>query len=62
MEQMNDGGWLWLVVDVLFVAALAAALAFGVMKYRRRYRGETPQERSREHDQRRHRHEAAGKG
>ena len=28
-------GWLWLVIDVCFVAALAAALAYGVVHVRR---------------------------
>jgi hypothetical protein len=62
MEPVSDGGWLWLVIDVLFVTALAAALVYGTIKYHRRYGDATPQERSRAHDQRRHRHEATGKG
>lgn len=33
----NDaGGWLWLVIDVAFVAALAAALVYGVNMWRKR--------------------------
>lgn len=30
------GGWMWLVLDVLAVAVLAAALAYGVMVWRKR--------------------------
>jgi len=30
------GGWMWLMLDVLAVAVLAAALAYGVMVWRRR--------------------------
>jgi hypothetical protein len=35
---MDDqgGGWLWALVDVVFVAVLAAALAYGIMAWRRR--------------------------
>ena len=35
---MTEGasGWLWLIVDVVFVAALAAALAYGVIRAKRR--------------------------
>jgi hypothetical protein len=34
---MNDaGGWLWLVIDVGAVAVLGVAIAYGVMKARRR--------------------------
>lgn len=29
------GGWLWLVIDVLMVVALAAAIIYGTVKYRR---------------------------
>jgi type IV secretory pathway VirB2 component (pilin) len=34
MESL--GGYLWLVIDVVFVAALATALAFGLVQWRRR--------------------------
>ena len=30
------GGWLWLVIDVAFVAALAAGLVYGVNTWRKR--------------------------
>jgi hypothetical protein len=34
---MNDaGGWIWLVIDVGFVAVFAAVLAYGTIWYRRR--------------------------
>jgi uncharacterized iron-regulated membrane protein len=32
----DAGGWLWLVIDVAFVLLLAAALAYGVVIWRRR--------------------------
>ena len=39
---MNDpGGWLWLVIDVGFVAALGAALAYGIFRWRRRPKSPT---------------------
>ena len=34
---MSDfGGWLWLVIDVIFVALLAAGLIWGIMMWRSR--------------------------
>ena len=34
---MSDaGGWLWLVIDVIFVLALAFALVYGTMQWRAR--------------------------
>jgi uncharacterized protein involved in outer membrane biogenesis len=35
---MDQGGWLWAVVDIVFVAVLAAALVYGVFAWRRRSR------------------------
>jgi hypothetical protein len=37
---MSDeaGGWLWLLIDVAFVAELAAALFYGIAMWRRRRR------------------------
>lgn len=29
------GGWLWLLIDVLMVLALAAAIVYGAVAYRR---------------------------
>ena len=42
---MNDpGGWLWLVIDVVFVAALAGAMIWGTLMWRsRRQRDHTEQ-------------------
>lgn len=44
---MNDdvGGWLWLLIDVAFVAALGAALIYGVVAYRNRSRNPTVEQR-----------------
>ena len=35
---MNEeaGGWLWFLIDVAFVAVLAAALIYGIVVWRRR--------------------------
>jgi len=36
---MHDyGGWMWFLIDVGLVAILAAALVYGVVMWRRRYR------------------------
>ena len=36
---MNDaGGWMWLVIDVIFVLALAFALIYGPMQWSARRR------------------------
>ncbi|MGK9164867.1 hypothetical protein KXR53_01135 [Inquilinus limosus] len=35
---MDIGGWLWLVVDVLLVALLAAGMIYGTMQWRHRNR------------------------
>jgi hypothetical protein len=36
---MDDaGGWLWLLIDVVFVAILAAGLGYGIMMWRSRRR------------------------
>jgi hypothetical protein len=42
---MNDlGSWLWLVIDVAFVALLGAALVWGTLMWRsRRNRAQTEQ-------------------
>jgi hypothetical protein len=32
----DAGGWLWLVIDVIFVVALAGALFYGMTRWRRR--------------------------
>ena len=42
---MHDyGGWMWLVIDVVMVAALAAALLYGIGMWRKRHRDRTTQE------------------
>jgi hypothetical protein len=41
----DEGGWLWLVIDVLLVAALAGALVYGVSMWRRK-RSEPATERA----------------
>ena len=36
---MDDyAGWLWLLIDVVFLAVLAASLIYGIGMWRRRYR------------------------
>jgi hypothetical protein len=38
--MQDASGWMWIVVDVIFVAALAAALIYGtIMWHKRRSRG-----------------------
>jgi hypothetical protein len=32
----DAGGWLWLVIDVIFVVAFAVALFYGMTAWRRR--------------------------
>ena len=49
-----SGGWLWMVMDVVLVAVLALALAYGIRRYRLRYRSDRVEERSAQHDARRH--------
>jgi hypothetical protein len=39
---MDDtGGWLWLVIDVILVAALAIGIAYGILAWRRRRKDPT---------------------
>jgi hypothetical protein len=33
---MDLGGWLWFVIDVIFVALLGAAMVYGIMRWRNR--------------------------
>jgi hypothetical protein len=33
---MDIGGYLWLIIDVAFVAALAAGIVYGLREWRRR--------------------------
>lgn len=46
----DAGGWLWLVIDVAFVAALAAALIYGMARWRRRRNGALDEVRDRATD------------
>jgi len=32
----DAGGWMWLLIDVAFVAILAAALIYGIVQWRKR--------------------------
>ena len=32
----EEGGWLWLMIDVVFVVIFAAAMAYGLMVWRKR--------------------------
>jgi hypothetical protein len=42
---MHDyGGWMWFVIDVAMVAALAAALIYGIGMWRKRHRNSATQE------------------
>jgi len=34
----DQGGWLWAVINIAFVAGLGAALAYGIFAWRRRSR------------------------
>jgi hypothetical protein len=36
MPQLS--GWLWFLIDVVLVAALAAAMIYGIVRWRRRRR------------------------
>jgi hypothetical protein len=40
---MDIGGFLWLIIDVAFVAALAAVIIYGLREWRRR-RNRVPKE------------------
>jgi hypothetical protein len=37
----DQGGWLWAVIDIAFVAGLAAVLAYGILAWRGRSRDRT---------------------
>lgn len=41
---MDIGGYLWLVIDVIFVAALAAAIVWATHQWRKRRRSRTGRE------------------
>jgi uncharacterized iron-regulated membrane protein len=51
---MNDyGGWMWLLIDVGFVAILGVAIVYGTMMWRRRRRRDPQIERVRDEATRR---------
>jgi hypothetical protein len=41
----GDTGWMWLVIDVGFVAVLGAALIYGIVQWRNRPKSRGEQER-----------------
>jgi hypothetical protein len=51
----DAGGWLWLVIDVFFVAIFAAALAYGTIMWRRRRNPEIERRRDEATDRLYHR-------
>lgn len=44
----TGGGWLWVVVDVVFVAALGAVILYGYLRWRKNRK--TPEDRVREEE------------
>jgi hypothetical protein len=43
-RPMDIGGFLWLIIDVSFVAALAAGMIYGIHEWRRRRRSRVTEE------------------
>ena len=41
----DAGGWMWLLIDVAFVAVLGAALIYGIVQWRNRPKSRAAQER-----------------
>lgn len=41
----DAGGWMWLLIDVAFVAVLAAALIYGIVQWRNRPKSRAIQQR-----------------
>ncbi|HEY7766204.1 MAG TPA: hypothetical protein VIB38_14530 [Aestuariivirgaceae bacterium] len=41
---MDIGGYLWLIIDVLFVLALGVVMIYGVLAWRRRRRAKIPED------------------
>jgi hypothetical protein len=41
---MDIGGYLWLIIDVIFVLALGAVIIYGVYEWRQRRNAKIPQE------------------
>jgi hypothetical protein len=46
----DASGWLWLIIDIAFVLALAAALFYGMAVWRRRKNGPLEQVRDEQTD------------
>jgi hypothetical protein len=44
MMVEDQGGWLWFLIDVVFVAVLAGAMLYGTVRWRRRYRDNATQQ------------------
>jgi hypothetical protein len=55
----DEGGWLWLVIDVLLVAALAGALVYGTVTWRKRRRDPATERAAREATKEMYHHEDA---
>jgi hypothetical protein len=55
----DEGGWLWLVIDVALVLVLAGALAYGLIMWRNRRRNPAIERASREATHRMYHHEDA---
>lgn len=45
---MDIGGYLWLIIDVLFVVALAAAIIWGTQMWRKKRRDRATKQAERE--------------
>lgn len=46
--DFEAGGWLWLIIDVIGIAILAAAMIWGTMQWRRRRRSRATEQRRNE--------------
>ena len=57
--MFQQGGWLWLTIDVAAVVALAVALMYGVSMWRNRYRDPITERRARAATQKMYHHEEA---
>ncbi len=53
--NLELGGWLWFVLDVVAVAILALTVLIAYRSYQERFGGRTPAKRSRKIDEERHR-------
>jgi hypothetical protein len=55
----DEGGWLWLVIDVLLVAALAGALVYATVSWSKRRRNPATERASREATKEMYHHDEA---